>query len=64
MKVAEDTTVQIVCGAPNLVAGKKVITALAGAKLADGTKIKKSKLRGEESNGCCVPSKKSASPIR
>lgn len=51
MKVAEDTTVQIVCGAPNLVAGKKVITALAGAKLADGTKIKKSKLRGEESNG-------------
>ena len=51
VKVAEDTTVQIVCGAPNLVAGKKVITALAGAKLADGTKIKKSKLRGEESNG-------------
>ena len=39
VKVAEDTTVQIVCGAPNLVAGKKVITALAGAKLADGTKI-------------------------
>lgn len=51
VKIADDTTVQIVCGAPNLKAGKKVITALKGAKLADGTKIRKSKLRGEESNG-------------
>ncbi|EXJ23169.1 Phenylalanyl-tRNA synthetase beta chain [Alkalibacterium sp. AK22] len=49
--VGEDEPVQIVCGAPNIKTGQKVITALPGARLANGLKIKKSKLRGHESNG-------------
>jgi len=45
---------QIVCGAPNVAAGQKVIVATLGTKLYDGDKefvIKKSKIRGEESFG-------------
>ena len=41
----------IVCGAPNVRAGIKVIVALAGADLPNDVKIKKSVIRGEESNG-------------
>ena len=40
----------IVCGAPNVKAGIKVIVALAGAELPDGV-IKKGIIRGQESNG-------------
>ena len=46
--------VQIVCGAPNVAAGQKVIAATLGTKLYDGDQcftIKKSKLRGVESYG-------------
>lgn len=43
--------VQIVCGAANVAAGQKVIVAKNGAVLPGNFKIKKSKLRGEESNG-------------
>ena len=45
---------QIVCGAPNVSAGQKVIVADLGCVLYDGDNefvIKKSKLRGVESNG-------------
>lgn len=45
---------QIVCGAPNVATGQKVIVADLGCVLYDGDKefvIKKSKLRGVESNG-------------
>ena len=41
---------QIVCGAPNVRSGLKVIVALTGAVLPGGV-IKKSVIRGEESNG-------------
>ena len=41
---------QIVCGAPNVRVGLKVIVALAGAELPGGT-IKKGVIRGQESNG-------------
>lgn len=46
--------VQIVCGAPNVEAGQKIVVATLGTKLYDGDTsftIKKSKLRGIESNG-------------
>lgn len=45
---------QIVCGAPNVAAGQKVVVATVGTRLYDGDKefvIKKSKLRGVASNG-------------
>jgi phenylalanyl-tRNA synthetase beta chain len=46
---------QIVCGAPNVAKGQKVFVATIGTTihLADGTSfvIKKSKIRGQESNG-------------
>ena len=42
---------QIICGAPNVKAGQHVIVALNGAVLPNGLKIKKTKIRGVESNG-------------
>lgn len=45
---------QIVCGAPNVAAGQTVVVATVGTTLYDGDKefkIKKSKIRGVESNG-------------
>jgi phenylalanyl-tRNA synthetase beta chain len=45
---------QIVCGAPNVAAGQKVVVALNGTKLYRGDEsftIKRSKIRGVESNG-------------
>ena len=45
-------TLQIVCGAPNMRKGLKVIVALPGAILPGGT-IKKSTILGVESNGMC-----------
>lgn len=42
---------QIVCGAPNVTAGIKVIVAVPGARIADNYKIKKGKIRGMESLG-------------
>lgn len=44
----------IVCGAPNVAAGQKVVVATVGTVLYDGDKefvIKKSKIRGKESEG-------------
>ncbi|MHB0755301.1 phenylalanine--tRNA ligase subunit beta [Polaribacter sp. M15] len=47
--------VQIVCGAPNVAAGQKVLVATVGTTLYDdkgeGFRIKKGKIRGEESFG-------------
>lgn len=42
---------QIVCGAPNVAAGQKVIVANPGCDLGEGFVIKKSTIRGQESNG-------------
>ena len=52
--LGKNTPSQIVCGAPNVAAGQKVIVADLGCVLYDGDKefvIKKSKLRGVESCG-------------
>jgi phenylalanyl-tRNA synthetase beta chain len=47
---------QIVCGATNYKVGDKVLLALPGVKLPNGTEIRKSKLRGVESEGMlCSP---------
>ena len=46
-----DKNLQIVCGAPNVREGLKVILALPGAILPGDFAIKKSKIRGVESNG-------------
>ncbi|MBR3858819.1 MAG: phenylalanine--tRNA ligase subunit beta [Bacteroidaceae bacterium] len=54
VNLGEGDPVQIVCGAPNVAAGQKVVVATLGTKLYDGDEcftIKKSKLRGVESNG-------------
>jgi phenylalanyl-tRNA synthetase beta chain len=50
------TNRQIVCGATNYKVGDKVPLALPGAKLPNGLEIRKSKLRGVESEGMlCSP---------
>ena len=52
--VGADDALQIVCGAPNVAAGQKVIVATIGTKLYAGDEcftIKRSKLRGVESLG-------------
>src|SRR6267143_3458120 len=47
---------QIVCGATNYKVGDKVPLAMPGAKLPNGTEIRKSKLRGVDSEGMlCSP---------
>lgn len=47
----EEELRQIVCGAPNVKAGIKVMVALPGARIKDNYKIKKGKIRGMESLG-------------
>src|SRR5210317_1849168 len=55
VNLGDEKPVQIVCGAPNVAAGQKVPVATVGTMLYDekgeGFKIKKGKIRGEESHG-------------
>lgn len=51
VEVAPGDIKQIVCGAPNVKAGVKVIVANVGAVLPGDFKIKAAKVRGQESNG-------------
>lgn len=55
VNVGEDAPLKIVCGAPNVAAGQKVPVATIGTLLYDDKgesfKIKKGKIRGEESHG-------------
>jgi phenylalanyl-tRNA synthetase beta chain len=54
INIGADELLQIVCGAPNVNAGQKVPVATVGTWLYDGDnkfKIKKGKIRGEESAG-------------
>jgi phenylalanyl-tRNA synthetase beta chain len=56
VSVGGDEPLRIVCGAPNVAAGQKVLVATVGAELhpkgaEESFKIKKSKIRGTESHG-------------
>ncbi len=51
VEIGEGVVSQIVCGAPNVREGLKVIVSLPGAILPGDFEIKKSKIRGVESNG-------------
>lgn len=51
VKINSDEVTQIVCGAPNVREGLKVIVCLPGAVLPGDFEIKRSKIRGVESNG-------------
>lgn len=55
VKLGLEQTVQIVCGAPNVAAGQKVVVAPVGSTVfpitGDPFKITKSKIRGEVSEG-------------
>lgn len=51
VEVAPGVVQQIVCGAPNVETGQKVMVALPGCELAGGFKIKESTIRNQPSNG-------------
>ena len=55
--VGQTEALQIVCGAPNVAVGMRAPTALIGATLPGGLTIKKSKLRGVESQGMLCSAK-------
>jgi len=45
------TPASVVCGAPNVAAGQKIVYAPVGLKLPNGLKLKAAKIRGERSEG-------------
>jgi len=55
LNTGEEELLQVVCGAPNVASGQKVLLATVGTELPDGDggtfKIKRSKIRGVESLG-------------
>ncbi|MFF2174906.1 YtpR family tRNA-binding protein [Lysinibacillus sp. NPDC058147] len=61
VNVGEDT-LQIVCGAPNVEAGQKVVVAKIGAVMPSGMLIKEGNLRGVESYGMLCSARELAIP--
>ncbi|KPN88760.1 YtpR family tRNA-binding protein [Lysinibacillus sp. ZYM-1] len=57
-----DETLQIVCGAPNVEAGQKVVVAKIGAVMPSGMLIKEGNLRGVESYGMLCSARELAIP--
>lgn len=57
-----DETLQIVCGAPNVDAGQKVVVAKVGAEMPSGLLIKEGNLRGEDSFGMLCSARELAIP--
>ena len=50
-RVSQDTVLQIVCGAPNVKAGQKVVVATPGTVMPNGSIIWAGELRGVASHG-------------
>lgn len=57
VRVGKEEMVQIVCGAPNVDAGQKVVVALESAVMPSGLVIKQTQLRGVESKGMICSAK-------
>jgi tRNA-binding protein len=57
-----DEVLQIVCGAPNVEAGQKVVVAKIGAVMPSGLVIKDSELRGVASSGMLCSARELAIP--
>ena len=57
-----DETLQIVCGAPNVEAGQKVVVAKIGAVMPSGLLIKEGNLRGVDSFGMLCSARELAIP--
>jgi len=57
-----ENTLQIVCGAPNVEAGQKVVVAKVGAVMPSGLVIKDAELRGVASSGMICSAKELAIP--
>lgn len=57
-----DETLQIVCGAPNVEAGQKVVVAKVGAVMPSGMLIKEGNLRGVDSFGMLCSARELAIP--
>ncbi|MCY9184818.1 YtpR family tRNA-binding protein [Bacillus halotolerans] len=57
-----DETLQIVCGAPNVDQGQKVVVAKVGAVMPSGLVIKDAELRGVPSSGMICSAKELALP--
>ncbi|MEK4426650.1 YtpR family tRNA-binding protein [Solibacillus sp. FSL K6-1523] len=57
-----EETLQIVCGAPNVEAGQKVVVAKVGAVMPSGLLIKDGNLRGEDSFGMLCSARELAIP--
>jgi phenylalanyl-tRNA synthetase beta chain len=51
VSTGDGDTVDVVCGAPNVVAGMKTPLAVPGTRLPNGMKLRRSKIRGVVSNG-------------
>ncbi len=49
--IGAENPLSVVCGAPNVAEGQSVAVAQVGAKLPDGTKLRKSRIRGVDSEG-------------
>lgn len=63
VNIGAEDPLQIVCGASNVAVGQKVVVATIGAMMPSGLLIKKSKLRGVESNGMLCSKRELGLPV-